>query len=819
VRPLSLEISGFRSHEARTCISFEGRSLLAIVGPTGAGKSSLLDALSYALYGKTPRIKRSVKLLICTRSEAAHVRLRFLIDDRPYEITRAVPRTGSGEHVLIDESSGQRYVGAEEVTRRVVELVQLDFDAFCSSVLLAQGQFSVFLDAAPTDRIKILKGVFRLEQIDDLRAAAKNRVGELQLELATIDGELRTIPEDASELLAQERARAATARARVSALGEALPEEKRLEETARAAERDLTEARARVASLAGLHEDLPERARLEALGDEEARLLGELAESEKALAEATAACDAAARARSDLAGTAGAERDLVSARAHAHSRRELSEEIERLSVEMGDHGARVETLTTAAAAADEAERARRAELAGVRAELVSMRRAHAAHALRADLRAGDVCPVCGQDVATVPRTTAPAELADAEGAEAEAEAAVESARTRGADAAGRLSKAQAACEHLGSALDQARERVKLLDERIEGAVGSHPDPLLRSGRARPADVLAEIETRLRMWDEARARVERADAARNAALAARETSRKSVGGFSAKRNEIAVVLIGIAGRLESQRPRVDEPVAALQEHAVALEKSLRAALTQAETECAAAEAHAATLARALSELRSGLDLGGEDTIASALASATAELRVAERGAHDLEAKMERGRELEKKRAATQGRHDIFARLAFDLTDRNFTHFLLEDRRRLLSELGSERLRAMTSRYRFDDEGNFNVVDELDGDKLREISTLSGGETFLASLALALALAEAVQRAGGRLQCFFLDEGFGSLDAESLDLALDGIERIVSHDRLIALVSHVQAIAARVEDRIELDKSPEGMSLVSSGAALG
>jgi exonuclease SbcC len=127
--------------------------------------------------------------------------------------------------------------------------------------------------------------------------------------------------------------------------------------------------------------------------------------------------------------------------------------------------------------------------------------------------------------------------------------------------------------------------------------------------------------------------------------------------------------------------------------------------------------------------------------------------------------------------------------------------------------------MTSRYRFDDEGNFNVVDELDGDKLREISTLSGGETFLASLALALALAEAVQRAGGRLQCFFLDEGFGSLDAESLDLALDGIERIVSHDRLIALVSHVQAIAARIEDRIELDKSPEGMSLVSSGAALG
>jgi exonuclease SbcC len=144
-------------------------------------------------------------------------------------------------------------------------------------------------------------------------------------------------------------------------------------------------------------------------------------------------------------------------------------------------------------------------------------------------------------------------------------------------------------------------------------------------------------------------------------------------------------------------------------------------------------------------------------------------------------------------------------------------LLEDRRRLLAELGSERLREMSRRYRFDTMGEFNVVDELDGDKLRETETLSGGETFLASLALALALAEAVARSGGRLQCFFLDEGFGSLDAESLDLALDGIERIVSPGRLIGLVSHVAALAQRVDDRIELGKDADGMTVVEEGAA--
>ena len=131
-----------------------------------------------------------------------------------------------------------------------------------------------------------------------------------------------------------------------------------------------------------------------------------------------------------------------------------------------------------------------------------------------------------------------------------------------------------------------------------------------------------------------------------------------------------------------------------------------------------------------------------------------------------------------------------------------------------ELGSERLRAMTDRYRLevDSKSELNVIDELDGEKRRTADTLSGGETFLASLALALALAELVTRSGGRLQSFFLDEGFGSLDPESFDLAMEGIERIVTEDRLIALVSHVPALALRVEDRIELEKGADGMSVI-------
>ncbi len=88
------------------------------------------------------------------------------------------------------------------------------------------------------------------------------------------------------------------------------------------------------------------------------------------------------------------------------------------------------------------------------------------------------------------------------------------------------------------------------------------------------------------------------------------------------------------------------------------------------------------------------------------------------------------------------------------------------------------------------------------------SLSGGETFLASLALALSLAEMVSRSGSRLDSFFLDEGFGSLDPEHLDLAIRGIERLVaSHpNRLVVVVSHVPEMQERLEDLICLDKDP-------------
>jgi exonuclease SbcC len=97
--------------------------------------------------------------------------------------------------------------------------------------------------------------------------------------------------------------------------------------------------------------------------------------------------------------------------------------------------------------------------------------------------------------------------------------------------------------------------------------------------------------------------------------------------------------------------------------------------------------------------------------------------------------------------------------------------------------------------------------------RTPDTLSGGETFLASLSLALALSEAVALEGGRLGCFFLDEGFGSLDQESLDLALEGIEKLADPGRLIGLISHIPGVQARLDDLIVLERMADGSTEVA------
>ncbi|MCS7172803.1 MAG: hypothetical protein N0A24_05270 [Armatimonadetes bacterium] len=124
----------------------------------------------------------------------------------------------------------------------------------------------------------------------------------------------------------------------------------------------------------------------------------------------------------------------------------------------------------------------------------------------------------------------------------------------------------------------------------------------------------------------------------------------------------------------------------------------------------------------------------------------------------------------------------------------------------------RLLRFSHRYtlEYDEDGSFAVVDHDNAGERRSADTLSGGETFLASLSLALELSEQVQRSSGAvaLHSLFIDEGFGTLDPETLDHVACAIEALQTGGRMVGIITHLQELSARLPTRVVVEKRPEG-----------
>jgi exonuclease SbcC len=132
-------------------------------------------------------------------------------------------------------------------------------------------------------------------------------------------------------------------------------------------------------------------------------------------------------------------------------------------------------------------------------------------------------------------------------------------------------------------------------------------------------------------------------------------------------------------------------------------------------------------------------------------------------------------------------------------------LVEGATRILKELSSGQYS-----FEYDERLNFEVIDHRNADERRSARTLSGGETFLASLALALTLAEQtveLAAAGSaRLESLFLDEGFGTLDDETLEVVAATIDELGTRGRMVGVVTHQQNLASRIPVQYRVSKNP-------------
>ena len=163
------------------------------------------------------------------------------------------------------------------------------------------------------------------------------------------------------------------------------------------------------------------------------------------------------------------------------------------------------------------------------------------------------------------------------------------------------------------------------------------------------------------------------------------------------------------------------------------------------------------------------------------------------------------------AAAQAELDVWERLNGLIGSRDgdkfrtFAQGLTLDRLLLLANTHLQRLDA--GRYRLQRSGSglgLRVADSWQADVVRDVRTLSGGESFLVSLALALGLSDLVSHRT-RIESFFLDEGFGSLDPDALDLALDALDSLNAQGRLIGVISHVEAVKERIPVQVRVRKT--------------
>ncbi len=839
MRPRELRLKGFRSYREETRFDWRDRRLVGIVGPIGSGKSSILDAIAFALYGKTPTFERDTKSLIHQTENECHVELRFEVDGQVWRAARGLRRRGASGHQLErlasdepDPEVVESVTGERPVRERVEQLLGMDFSAFCRSVLLAQNRFADFLKATPRDRNEVLKGVFGYERFDVSLEAARRRVAAATLLLESLEREGSQLS-SAREQLEKAEHRLESASARASALEAARTPFEEAVQTSKDAERRGQEADAARARSREVASTLPAADDVEQVttAAREAETMIERADEVADLAEtARADAEAARVAVAERVGDQTAFAALVTEHEHLVTGAERAAQVREQAMAAAlvatdalerlvtAHEGAVGSLEEATRALDDAS----GNVAEADRALHDARHADMAHTLRAELVAGDPCPVCDRAVATIPAAGRAPAIAGAERALERARRGEGKARAAHQAAAADVAAAE---ERIASARARLKERtheVELAEEALRDA-----DAALAAAQSELVDRLGEgdpralLEERSRELSEASAAAERAAAEATEARSALDRARRDSEESRARLAAVANRLASIWGMLGEPREVAAEPAAI---HTAFVDAGERIVEDHEKAEAGLASVRD-ELAQAASTMREVLEracLEPDDDFTMALAEAAAERAAADEQVRASLATIEAGADLDARIARVQNEHALAKRLAADLQPGRFLAFLLEEERRALAELGSVHFDELSGNaYRFTDDDRFDVLDMNAAGTVRRADSLSGGETFLASLALALALAEMVARGGGRLDAFFLDEGFGSLDLEHLDRAMDGIGRLVADDprRLVVLVSHVEQMRETLEDLIVLDKHGlTGETVVVAGAAL-
>ncbi|MPZ74452.1 MAG: AAA family ATPase, partial [Nitriliruptorales bacterium] len=448
MRPLRLELHGFTAFREQVVVDFTGADLFALSGPTGAGKSSIIDGMCFALYGSVPRLdRRTVAPVISMGKVEARIRFDFTVADREFSAVRVVRRTANGASTKEArlEHEGQVVAGdADGMTAAVEHLLGLGFEQFTKSVVLPQGEFARFLHDKPSARQELLVKLLELGVYEGMRGDASSRQSAAQGAADQIQRQLDTLADITGEARDAAAARVERLTALREEIDQAQPHLDALLRRCQGAEREAAEAEQAVEVLSAV-----------AVPD--------------GLVDLSRACDAAeAAARTSAEGADAADARVVA----AEQAREAGGDMAVLQRLLEDHTTRTtlsqrmargrEVVTQKLAAEERALAAlNAAEAAAERAAAAvsAAQREHAAHAVAATLVAGEPCPVCLQIVDDLPSRPTPAAMETAEAARAAAERERWEAAAAARAAEQDRTKVEQHLDLLGEQLDQVEQRL------------------------------------------------------------------------------------------------------------------------------------------------------------------------------------------------------------------------------------------------------------------------------------------------------------------------------------------------------------------------
>lgn len=854
MKPLKLKIKGLNSFVEEQVIDFEKltrQGFFGIFGPTGSGKSTILDGMILALYGMKA-MSRGTTEFVNKTCKTAQVSYAFQITGKEikrYRVEREFKAlekgTKSGKCKLLDITDGE--IVLEEtvsgVDRACAAIIGLTADDFMRTVVLPQGKFSEFLKVSGKDRREILERLFRLEEYGiRLEERISGALRKEQEERTLLAGQAEAYGGYTKELLEEQEACSVQTEETLKEAEQILQgKREKLEE----AETVWELQREEVQRAQAFHRLLEEQDAIEILKrtieeaerakhvlpflrsvkvfeQKETELEQKIQQTTDSYMKWKAVLDKSKTEFAELElRKENEEGTLIANISHAREAMEYWEELPALQKLEKETKNRRETAFGAEKelekqeqeleeALEKQKRFLEEFLSGSLEELLILR-------LRERQKEGEPCPVCGSvhhTISAVGNKTEERQRMDMDWEMLEqtyrkkkAEQAVTEKKQK--EIQDKRVKQKEYVAELDLKLAPIREKIAQKQEQIikKTGVQENPGQYLKRLEESLRKLQQDYKEKKVQKEQAQIQITECEEQKNSLQGERK------GNLEALKREETLLMAEMERQQFASKEAVEEAVLEEKVYETYVKKTEDFARKLQEAELRLKETQKKRNQRSVSEeyyQNCKKEVDALDAQIIKLRETITEIRQTIR---QIRENLEKQAEVAEQMQKVEHKIAVLEDLKSVTRGKRFVEFMAMERLRYISKSASRRLYEITNgsyELEINGEGEFIIRDNKNGGVLRQTATLSGGETFVTSLALALALSSEIQLKGtAPLELFFLDEGFGSLDETLLDVVMESLEKIHNEQLKVGIISHVESVKTRVPMRLVVSPAKAGI----------